>query len=111
MLTDEMRYKLMRVLQDNPEMSQRAIARELGVSLGKVNFCLQALIGKGLVKARNFSSSKNKAAYMYLLTPRGVQQKAQFALRFLGMKMKEYETLRVEIEQIKREISEHKSIG
>lgn len=105
MLTDEMRYKLMRVLEGNPEMSQREIARKLGVSLGRVNYCLQALVQKGLVKAKNFSNSKSKAAYMYLLTPRGVEQKAHLAVRFLRAKTEEYEALRAEIEQVQRELT------
>lgn len=105
MLTDEMRYKLMRVLQDNPEMSQRELARELGISLGRLNYCLQALIGKGLVKARNFSNSKNKAAYMYLLTPRGIQQKAVLAVRYLRIKTTEFELLKSEISRLRADIS------
>jgi EPS-associated MarR family transcriptional regulator len=104
MLSDEMRYKLMRALQEKPEMSQRELARELGVSLGRVNYCMQALIQRGLVKAKNFTRSSNKTAYMYLLTPRGVEQKANVTLRFLQGKVKEYETLRAEIEQIKRDL-------
>jgi EPS-associated MarR family transcriptional regulator len=106
MLTDEMRYKLMRILQESPEMSQRALAKELGVSLGKVNFCLQALVKKGLVKAKNFGRSHNKTAYIYLLTPRGVEQKSSLTLRFLNAKLKEYEALHAEIEQIKRDVKE-----
>jgi EPS-associated MarR family transcriptional regulator len=105
MLTDEMRYKLMRVLEANPEMSQRALAKELGVSLGKVNFCLQALIQKGFVKARNFSNSENKSAYMYLLTPRGIEQKVALTLRYLRVKTAEFETLRLELEQLKTEVT------
>lgn len=104
MLTDEMRYKLMRVLEANPSVTQRDLARELGVSLGRVNYCLQALIQKGLVKAKNFKASDNKSAYMYLLTPRGVKQKASLAVRFLQAKMQEYESLEVEIAQIKRAV-------
>jgi EPS-associated MarR family transcriptional regulator len=104
MLTDEMRYKLMRVLEADPEMSQRALARELGVSLGRVNYCLQALVQKGLIKAKNFSNSENKRAYMYLLTPRGIEQKAVLAIRYLKMKTTEYEALRAEIAQLQREI-------
>lgn len=103
MLTDEMRYKLMRLIEVNPTMSQRDVARELGVSLGKVNYCLQALIGKGLIKVTNFKNSQNKAAYMYLLTPRGIEQKANFTVRFLRVKMQEYERLRAEIRQMRRE--------
>lgn len=106
MLTDEMRYKLMRVLQANPELSQRDLARALGVSLGKVNYCLQALIRRGLVKARNFNNSNNKVAYIYLLTPRGLEQKASLAIRYLKAKTDEYEALRTEIAQLQVEIKQ-----
>ena len=103
MLTDEMRYKLMRLLEASPGTSQRELARELGISLGKTNYCLQALVRKGLVKATNFKNSHNKAAYMYLLTPRGVESKATLTMKYLQMKMREYEALRVEIEEVQRE--------
>ena len=103
MLTDEMRYKLMRLLEANPGTSQRELARELGISLGKTNYCLQALVRKGLVKATNFKNSHNKAAYMYLLTPRGVESKAALTMKYLQIKMREYEALRVEIEEVRRE--------
>ena len=99
----DVHVKLMRLLEANPEMSQRDLARELGVSLGKVNYCLQALIKKGWIKASNFTNSHNKAAYMYLLTPRGIEQKASLTVRFLQAKMREYEALRAEIKQIRRE--------
>ena len=103
MLTDEMRYKLMRLLEANPGMSQRELARELGISLGKANYCLQALVRKGWVKATNFKNSHNKAAYMYLLTPRGLESKAALTMKYLQIKMREYEALRVEIEEVRRE--------
>jgi EPS-associated MarR family transcriptional regulator len=103
MLSEEMRYKLMRLLEDNPGMSQRDVARELGISLGKVNYCLQALMRKGWIKAANFKNSQNKAAYMYLLTPHGVEQKASLALEYLQIKMREYENLREEIELVRKE--------
>ena len=103
MAENEIHYKVMRLLEANPEMSQRDVARELGVSLGKVNYCLQALIRKGWIKVTNFKNSHNKAAYMYFLTPRGVERKAQFTAQFLKRKMREYEELRVEIEQIRQE--------
>jgi EPS-associated MarR family transcriptional regulator len=108
-LTDEMRYKLMRLLAANPQMSQRSAARELGISVGKVNYCVQALIRKGLIKATRFKNSSNKAAYMYLLTPRGIEAKTGLTLRFLQMRMREYELLRAEIEQIRRETEESSS--
>jgi EPS-associated MarR family transcriptional regulator len=104
MLSDEMRYKLMRLLEGNPNLSQRDAARELGVSLGKANYCLQALIRKGCVKAKRFKNSRSKAAYMYLLTPRGIEEKASLTLEYLQIKMREYEQLRHEIEQMQREV-------
>jgi EPS-associated MarR family transcriptional regulator len=103
MLTDEMRYKLMRLLDANPGMSQRDVARELGISLGKANYCLQALVRKGWIKATNFKNSQNKAAYMYLLTPRGLESKATLTMQYLQVKIREYEALRVEIEEMRRE--------
>ena len=104
MLGDEVRYKLMRLLEANPGMSQRDAARELGISLGRLNYCVQALIRKGWVKATRFKNSRNKAAYMYLLTPRGIEEKASLTLAFLQIKTREYETLRAEIEQIRQEV-------
>lgn len=103
MLNDEMRYKLIRLLATNTEISQRAAARELGISLGKLNFCVRALVAKGLIKAKRFKNSNNKAAYMYLLTPRGIDAKAMLTLRFLEVKMREYEKLRGEIDEMRRE--------
>jgi EPS-associated MarR family transcriptional regulator len=103
MLSDEMRYKLLRMLEANPQMSQRDVARELEVSLGKVNYCLQALGRRGWIKATHFKNSQNKAAYMYVLTPHGIEAKSRLTLRFLQSKMREYEALRTEIEQIRQE--------
>lgn len=104
MLSDEYRYKILRLLEADPQMSQRDLARALGISLGKANYCLQALIERGLVKANNFKNSNNKQAYMYLLTPRGISEKARVAVRFLRHKMNEYESLQREIENLKREV-------
>lgn len=100
---NDVHYKLMRLIEANPELSQRDIARELGISLGKVNYCLRALIERGWIKVNNFTNSQNKAAYMYLLTPRGFEQKATLTVRFLQKKMVEYELLRSEIRQMRRE--------
>ncbi|WP_019898725.1 MarR family EPS-associated transcriptional regulator [Methylotenera mobilis] len=105
MLTDEYRYKILKLVQSNPEISQRELAKELGVSLGKVNFCLNALIKVGLLKVTNFRNSKNKLAYMYLLTPVGIEEKAKITLRFLKNKMKEYEVLESEIRILSNEIA------
>jgi EPS-associated MarR family transcriptional regulator len=97
MLTDEYRYKILKILETNPEISQRDLARELDISLGRANFCLKALIEKGLLKATNFRNSHNKLAYMYLLTPSGIEAKSAITAQFLKIKMQEYANLEAEI--------------
>lgn len=104
MLTDEYRYKILKLVDAKPEISQRELASELGISLGKANFCLKALIEVGLLKATNFRNSQNKLAYMYLLTPTGVEEKTKITLRFLKNKMQEYEALKLEINLLSQEI-------
>ncbi len=99
-------YSLLKILAENPSLSQRDLAKQAGVSLGKVNFCLNALIGKGCLKVNNFRNSKNKLAYSYLLTPRGIEEKARMTVEFLQIKVMEYERLRAEIEVLKRETGE-----
>lgn len=101
---DETHYRLLRLLEVRPNLSQRELARELGISLGKINYCLGALIEKGWIKARNFRNSNNKLAYAYLLTPGGIEQKAVVTVDFLRRKVSEYETLKKEIAQLKREV-------
>lgn len=101
MLTDEYRYKIFTLLDHNPAISQRELASELGISLGKTNYCLRALVDKGMIKAKNFRNSKNKSAYLYKLTPQGIEEKAKVTVRFLKAKMQEYEQLQAEIEQIR----------
>ena len=108
MLDDETHYKILKLLQEDPHISQRALAETLGVSLGKTNYCLKALIGRGLVKARNFRNSSNKAAYAYFLTPRGMEEKATVTVRFLKRKMAEYEVLAHEIIALRREMEGQK---
>ena len=103
MLTDEYRYKILKILEANPEISQRDMARALGVSLGRTNFCLKALIERGLLKATNFRNSSNKLAYMYFLTPKGIEEKSVITARFLKIKMQEYAALEAEIDQLRRE--------
>jgi EPS-associated MarR family transcriptional regulator len=103
MLTDEYRYKIFKLVEANPEISQRQLARELGISLGKTNYCLKALIEKGLLKAGNFRNSRNKMAYVYKLTPKGIDEKANVTMRFLKQKMTEYESLKSEIEFLRQE--------
>jgi len=102
-LTDEYRIKILRILEQDPDISQRNLARHLGISLGRANFCLQALIDKGWIKVNNFKNSNNKKAYMYLLTRRGIAEKARVTARFLDRKVAEYEALKREIEQLQRE--------
>lgn len=104
--TEEIHFQVLRLLERRPELTQRELADELGVSVGKANYVLKALIEKGLVKARNFKNSRNKAAYAYILTPAGIEEKARVAVRFLRRKMEEYETIRKEIEELKREVGE-----
>ena len=94
----------MRVLEENPQATQREIANELGVSLGGVNFCMKALVEMGLVKLSNFAKSNKKLGYAYILTPDGVAEKAKITARFLKRKLNEYELLKEEIEQLKREV-------
>ncbi|MDB5810234.1 MAG: MarR family EPS-associated transcriptional regulator [Betaproteobacteria bacterium] len=107
MLSDEYRYKILKRLEADPKISQRALATELGISVGKANFCLQALIDKGLVKANNFKNSSNKKAYMYLLTRRGIEEKAKVTAQFLVRKVAEYEALEKEIEQLRQHVDKN----
>ena len=96
-------------LEDNPNTSQRELAREVGYSLGKLNYCLNALKEKGWVKAENFRNSQNKTAYLYKLTPTGITEKARVTRRFLQRKLEEHEALQHEIEQLKQEVQTSKS--
>jgi len=97
---DDVRFRVLRVLQDEPDLSQREIAVRLGVSLGAVNYCLRALTEKGQVKVRNFRSSDKKLRYAYILTPGGIAEKARLTGAFLARKVAEYEALRAEIEAL-----------
>lgn len=102
-VTDSTSLNVLRLLAASPHLSQREVASSVGVSLGKANYCMRALIAKGLVKAENYRKSSNKLAYLYLLTPAGVAAKAELTRRFLALKVKEYAALRGEIEGLKRE--------
>ena len=106
MLDDETRYRILKMLEADPRASQRRIADELGISLGRVNYCLQALVRKGLVKVNNFRNSQRKRAYLYLLTPRGIEERARVTARFLRVKLDEYEILKRELEELQREASQ-----
>ena len=104
MLDQKTRYRLLKLLDANPELSQRQLAEALGVSVGKTNYCLRALLDKGLVKVRNFRDSSNKLAYAYYLTPKGAQAKVKATTQFLKVKVKEYQEIQQEIEELKREV-------
>lgn len=111
MLTDEYRYKILKILEASPEISQRDLARELDISLGRVNFCLKALINVGLLKAANFRNSSNKIAYMYLLTPTGIEEKSAITARFLKLKLQEHANLQAEIEELRKDSNKTLSIN
>lgn len=100
----ETHLKVLRHLEGNPNVTQRELAAALGISLGKANYCLKALINKGLIKAKNFKNSINKRAYLYILTPKGIDAKARISMNFLKRKIEEYEVLSQEIEQLKAEL-------
>ena len=105
-LQEDTYFRVMRILQDNPDLTQRELAERLGISVGGLNYCLKALMDKGLVKMKNFANSKNKFGYVYVLTPMGMAEKAAVTHRFLLRKMDEYEALKAEIEALKREVAE-----
>jgi len=107
--TQETHLKVLRHLESHPDVTQRELAAALGISLGKTNYCMKALISKGMVKARNFRNSANKRAYLYILTPKGIETKAQISAGFLRRKVKEYAALKIEIEQLKTEIESNKT--
>ncbi|MES2361142.1 MAG: MarR family EPS-associated transcriptional regulator [Pseudomonadota bacterium] len=108
-LQDENYLKVLRLLVENPHLNQRELADALGVSLGKTNYCIKALLEKGLIKMQNFRNSQNKLAYAYLLTPLGIAEKANLTARFLRRKLTEYESLNREIELLKREVGEDRA--
>lgn len=102
--TDPQRLKLLKLLQEKPQMSQRDLARALGVSLGKANYCLRALTKKGLVKLENFRQNPDKRQYAYLLTAAGLEEKTRITMAFLKSKISEFELLEMEIEQLRGEL-------
>ena len=107
--TDQTQLMMLRLLAQRPEVSQRAIAKELGISLGGVNYCIKALVKKGLVKLDNFGANKNKVCYFYLLTPAGITLKAQLTAKFLSAKLEEYETLKRDIDALRSETLDFES--
>jgi len=101
---EEVRFQVLRLLNENPEMSTRQIAVKVGISNGAAYYCLSALISKGLVKLGNFAFSRNKRQYAYILTPRGIRQKAILASKFFERKLHEFEVLKQEIAELEDEI-------
>ena len=102
----QLRYSLLKILAKKPNLTQREMARKMEISLGKVNYCLSELAKKGLIKIKSFRDSGNKMRYAYLLTPRGMEEKARLTLAFLKSKMIEYKNMRREIEELAREVEE-----
>ena len=102
-IQEEARFQILRLLHENPELTQRELGERVGVSLGAVNYCLKALIERGLVKASNFTKSTNKLGYAYVLTPAGIAEKTLLTGRFLARKKAEYDALRAEIDALSRE--------
>jgi EPS-associated MarR family transcriptional regulator len=103
-LTDPQRLEILKLLQTKPQMSQRDLAQAMGVSLGKANYCLKALMDKGLVKLENFRRNPDKREYAYLLTPAGLEEKTRITMSFLRRKVAEYEALQREIEQLRGDL-------
>jgi EPS-associated MarR family transcriptional regulator len=105
-------FRVMRILEENPDLTQRELAEKLGVSVGGLNYCLKALMEKGLVKMQNFGQSKNKFGYVYILTPMGITAKAALTSQFLKRKMSEYAALKAEIDALTSELrGEHPTTG
>ena len=101
MPNQQSKYQLLKSLEQDANLTQRQLSEELGISLGKVNYCLKSLIQKGFVKINNFKNSKHKLQYSYLLTPAGIDEKTKLTIEFLKVKTKEYEALKEEVERIK----------
>ncbi len=108
-MDDAIRYRLLKLLHEQPHLTQRELAKTMGISLGKINFCLRALIDVGAVKANNFRNSANKIGYLYLLTPSGLEEKTRVTRRFLERKLVEYDAIRREIKELRAETGQLKS--
>jgi len=104
-MNSDIHFKLLDILEKNPKLSQRLLSRELGISLGSINYCIRALVEKGQVKVHNFKKNSNKIGYVYLLTPEGISEKISMTKEFLRKRIKEYDQLQKEIRQLKNDIS------
>ncbi len=105
-MNESVHYHILKHIQDNPQTNQRELAVKAGVSLGKVNYCLKALVNKGFIKAENFKNAKRKSAYLYKLTPSGLEEKARVTVRFLKRKEREYDRIKAEIEELRTECNQ-----
>jgi EPS-associated MarR family transcriptional regulator len=103
-MEQEISLKILQIVEKKPELTQRQLARELGVSLGKINYCLQALKEKGWIKVQNFNKSNHKIGYIHLLTPSGIASKLELTIRFLEFKKNEYEVLKKEIDSLEKDL-------
>ena len=102
----EIHYRLLKVLSQDPQLGQRDMAKRMGISLGKVNYCISELAAKGWIKITRFRSAKNKIPYTYLLTPKGLEEKGRLTLRFLKRKLSEYEEIKKQIRELHYEVEE-----
>ena len=105
-MDDSNRYRLLKLLDEQPHLTQRELAKNMGVSLGKANYCLRALIEVGIIKVNNFKNAANKAAYLYTLTPRGIDEKTKVTHRFLKRKIAEYESILLEIDELRADVQQ-----
>ena len=105
-LREDVQFRILRLLQDNPEMSQRDLAKAVGVSTGGIHYVLNALLDKGLLKLGNFTAAEDKRRYAYVLTPTGIAKRADLTKRFLVRKMAEYEQLKTEIDEVRGDLSD-----
>ena len=110
-LDEETHYRLLSLIQDNPDISQRQLAEEMGVSVGKVNYCIKALVKIGHLKLENFKRSKRKLGYAYLLTPKAIAEKTKITIKFLELKKQQYDVIKQEIASLQKEISTTENIN
>ncbi len=103
----EIRYRLLNLLADEPQLRQLDMAKKMGISVGKINFCISELAKKGLIKVKRFKSAKNKVPYSYMLTPRGIEEKGKITVRFLKRKMSEYKEIKRQIETLTEEVEKN----
>lgn len=102
--SDAVRFSVLKMVQDNPNITQREVAERLGISLGRVNYCIAALVDKGFIKVENFRAANNKWRYIYVLTPTGISERAALTGRFLARKLREFDQIKAEIDALSNEV-------